>query len=373
MKILLIVAIRLKKREVYVLSRQIKFLASLLFFALFFGVAHHSSAAVDESGDKSSSMQMMERVETIIYGEVGKGGLIDRLNTVEKELFGRGLPGSISERHSAILNFLEVGTADQPSMLFKMGVAEWIVGQNTHNQQAALKRVESMETELDGAMQYGKPLAMRVERILASLVADPVTFQEVLLPRATVLRVQFLEELGPAKTKKGDSVGLALTNDLLVDKVLVAPKGSLIDTTVRQVKQPGVFGTPSNIRFDFKSLMPLGPERPRIVYGEAAKKATEEAQKGKETGAGAIIGAGALSLGGAAVLGPVGLPLGFLIRGNAIKIPVGTIMFLETSDDVRVSGYPVPESLRISPSATIRESVAPATDTIELPAEQNIQ
>jgi hypothetical protein len=340
-------------------------------------------AAAGNDGDKSSSMQMMERVEMIVYGEVGKGGLIDRLNAVEKELFGRGLPGSISERHTAILNFLEVGTADQPSMLFKLGVAEWIVGQNTQYREPALKRVEKMETDLDGAMQYGKPLAMRVERILASLVADPVTFQEVILPTATILKVKFLEELGPAQTKKGDDVKLALTDDLFVNKILIAPKGSFAETSVRQVKQPGVFGTPSNIRFDFRSLIPLGPERPPVVYGEASKKATEEAQKGKETGTGAIIGAGALSVGSTILLGPIGLPFGFLIRGNAIKIPAGTIMFLETSGDVRVSGYPVPESLQISPSATIRESVVPPAgnttfsadgkETIVLPPEQQIQ
>ena len=352
----------------------------LVSFVLFF----HSSWAADASlnEDKSSSMYMMERAEIIVYGEPNKGGLIDRLNSIEKELFGRGLPGSISERHSAILNFLEVGTEEQPSMLFKLGVAEWIVGLTSQVRKGALTRVENLETDLDGSMQYGKPLAMRVERLLASLVADPVTFQEVILPTTTVLGVQFLEELGPAKTKKGDVVDLALTNDLFVGKVLVAPKGSLIDTTVSEVKQPRSFGVPSDIRFDFKSLIPLGPQRPKVAFGAASKKATEEAQKGKDKGEGAIVGAAGASLGGALILGPVGLPLGFLVRGNAIKIPKGTIMFLETSGDVRISGYPVPESLRIDPSATVRESImqlpaAPSNrtgdrETIELPAEQRI-
>ena len=91
-------------------------------FAIFSCVSWAASTNSDE--EKSSSMQMMERAEIIVYGEPGKGGLIDRLNSIERELFGRGLPGSISERHSAILNFLEIGTAEQPSMLFKLGVAE---------------------------------------------------------------------------------------------------------------------------------------------------------------------------------------------------------------------------------------------------------
>jgi hypothetical protein len=323
-----------------------------------------SARAAEPAADlgKSSSMQVMERIESIVYGEPNKGGLIERLNSIEKELFGRSLPGSISERHTATLNFLEVGTEDQPSMLFKLGVAEWIVG-HVQPRRAALARLESLETELDGEMQYGKPLAMRVERVLSILVADAVTFQEVILPGATVLGVKFLEELSPAKSKKGDFVGLALLEDLLVDHNLVAPKGSLVETYVREVKQPRPFGVPGEVRLDFKALLPLGPQRPPVTLGPAAKKATEDAQKGRDRGAGGIIGAGAASIGGAILLGPVGLIGGALIRGNSIKIPEGAVMFLETSGDVRVSAYPVPESLRIDPNATIRESLVPVTTT----------
>jgi hypothetical protein len=320
------------------------------------------AAEFELDANKSSSMQMMERIETIVYGEPNKGGLMERLNSVEKELFGRSLPGSISERHTATLNFLEIGTEDQPSMLFKLGVAEWLVGR-VQPRKTALARVEALEIELSGEMQYGKPLAMRVERVLSDLVADAVTFQEVILPSATVLRLQFFEELSPAKSKKGDFVNLVLTEDLLVDHNLVAPKGSLVETYVREVKQPRIFGVPGEVRLDFKSLMLLGPQRPPVAFGAASKKATEDAQKGRDKGTGGILGAGAASIGGAVIFGPVGLLGGLLIRGNSVKIPEGSIMFLETSGDVRVSAYPVPESLRIDPNATIRESLVPTTTT----------
>lgn len=317
-----------------------------LSLALVFGwcLLSPSRAAGAEEG-KSSSMQMMERIERLIYGESNKGGIIERMNSVEKELFGRSLPGSISERHTATLNFLEVGTADQPSMFFKLGVSEWLVGKAPGSQtRAALKRVEDLETELNGEMQYGKPLAMRIERILTSLVADSVTSREVNLPKATVLKVKFLEELSPATTKKGDNVGLALTDDLFVDRVLVAPKESLIDTTVSYVRQPGRFGVPSEIRLDFKSLIPLGPQRVLVTTGAASKKATEEAQNSGDKGEMGIIGAAGASVGGAVLLGPVGLVAGVLIRGNAVKIPKDSIMFLETSNDVLVFGYPTSAS-----------------------------
>jgi hypothetical protein len=321
-------------------------------------LAADSVAAAEE---KSSSMQMMERIETILYGEPSKGGLIDRLNAVEKDLFGRSLPGSISERHTAILNFLEVGTADQPSMLFKLGVAEWIVGQSVQVQKAALKRLEALETDLSGDMRYGQPIAMRLETILRTLVSDPVTFKELVLPGATVLKTRLLAELSPAKSRKGDPVWLTLTNDLLLDNTLIAPRGTLVDARVREVKQPRAFGVPGEVRVDFHSLMALGPQHPLVTVGDAAKKAAELAKQAPDKGEGGIIGAGAASIGGAVLLGPLGLVAGAAVRGNALKIPEGSTIFLETSGDAVVSGYPVPNSLKVDPNATIRESIVPVT------------
>ena len=97
--------------------------------------------AAGPEDDKSASVLMMERIETIIYGEPNKGGLVERLNGIERELFGRSLPGSIAERHAAILNFLETGTAEQPSMIFKIGVAEWILSKNIYASRPALRRL----------------------------------------------------------------------------------------------------------------------------------------------------------------------------------------------------------------------------------------
>lgn len=327
-----------------------------------------SRAIAAPDDDKSASALMMERIETIVYGEPNKGGLVERLNGLERELFGRSLPGSIAERHAAILNFLEVGTEDQPSMLFKLGVAEWILGKRVYAARPALRRLETLETDMDGDLQYGKPVAMRVERILATLVSDPVTFRLVSLPAATVLKLRFMEELSPAKSQKGDKVNLTLTDDLVVEGCLIAPRGSLLDTVVREVKKPRAFGVPGEVRLDFNALIPLGPQHLKVVTGEASRKATEAAQKSGDKGEGAIIGAGAASLAGAALLGPVGLIGGLFIRGNSIRIPEGAVTFVQTSDDVTVSAYPIPESLRVDPGAAIRQSVSGASEEGSAPA-----
>ena len=315
-----------------------------------------------KDGDKSSSAQMMENIETIVYGDTAKGGLTERLSSVEEALFGRSLPGTIAERHSAILNFLEVGTEDQPSMIFKLGVAEWIVNKKIYDSRPAVGRLETLEADLDGEVQHGKPIAMRVEHLLSTLVTDPVTFRAVTLPGNVPLKLRFMDELSPARNKEGDQVRIELTNDLVVDQCLVAPAGSLVLTEVREVVKPRAFGVPGEVRLTFNGLKPLGPQRPPVAVGDAAKKAIDEARKAGDRGEGAIVGAGAASIAGAALLGPVGLIGGLFIRGNSIRIPEGSITFVQTSGDVEVYAYPIPDSLRVDPQSTIQQSVQ-GTDT----------
>ena len=336
----------MKAVKIYVLAVMLVFAASVCM----------ASEAVPDP-DPGSSRQMMEGIEQILYGYVSQGGLIDRLAKVESDLFGRSLPGTIADRHAAILNFIDVGTDEQPSMLFKLGVAEWVVDKKINATEAASKRLENLEVNLTGASRAGNPIAMRVETLLSTLIMDPVTAQPVTVPANTVMKFRFMDELSPATSKVGDFVRLELTNDLIVNQHLVAPAGSLLLTEVREVKRPRMFGIPGEVRLSFNELKPLGPQRPAVVVGAAAEKAIKDARKTGARGEGAIVGAGALSIAGAALLGPVGLVSGVFIRGNSIKIAAGSVTYVQTSGDITVSAYPIPISLQTgAPSTSSSES-----------------
>lgn len=329
--------------------RAVKIFLMILFLCLLsVSVCFASEAVPDPDLNGGSSNQMMEQIEKIIYGYVAKGGLIERLSKVEEDLFGRSLPGTIAERHAAILNFLENGTEEQPSMIFKLGIAEWVVDKKIRASEAAAKRLEDLEVNLTGASRNGNPIVMRVESLLATLIMDPVTAVHVNLPANTVMKFRFMDELSPATSKAGDFVRLELTNDLIVNQCLVAPAGSLLITEVREVKRPRMFGVPGEVRLSFEELKPLGPQRPLVYVGDASQKAIKEARKTGDRGEGGIVGAGAVSIAGAALLGPLGLVSGAFIRGNSIKIAAGSVTFLETSEDCTVSAYPIPISLQTS-------------------------
>ena len=337
-------------------------IAAAVMLVFMAGACMASEAVPDPEANAGSSRQMMGQIEQIIYGYTAQGGLIERLGKVEEDLFGRSLPGTIAERHAAILNFLETGTDEQPSMMFKLGVAEWVVDKKIRASEPAAKRLEDLESNLTGASRAGNPIVMRVESLLATLIMDPVTATPVTIPANTVMKFRFMDELSPGKSKAGDSVRLELTHDLIVNQNLVAPAGSLMITEVRSVKRPGMFGVPGEVRLSFNGLKPLGPQRVPVLVGNESQKAIKEARQVGGRGEGAVIGAGAMSIAGAALLGPVGLVSGVFIRGNSIKIAAGSVTFMQTSGDCTVSAYPIPISLQTADNNIVTVKPSQAED-----------
>lgn len=285
---------------------------------------------------KSSAMLQMDRIENIIYGEIRHGGLIDRLNSIEAAMFGRSLPGSIAERQTALLNFVEKTGDGQASLLFKLGVAEWAVSKTSRPDLPALGRIQKMEQELEGTIQEGKPIVMRTERLLSMLLSDPVRYVETVISSDMAVTARFMEEIGPGKSKKGDKVFITLTESYIYDGLLIAPAGSRVITTVSDVKKPGSFGVPGEVKIEFDYLEILGSEHPLVKIPDTDKDFK---------GAAGVAGAAGASMVGAMLLGPFGLVGGAFIRGNAINIPEGTTFQLQLSGKQAVSAYRIPVGL----------------------------
>ncbi len=285
-----------------------------------------------------STFQILGKVERIVYGEERTGGLLQRLESVERDLFGRELPGSIAERQSALINFMEKGTQGRPSFLFKLGILEWAVEQKVFPLRAATKRVAALEELVEGTSSPDGPLAMRLERMASVLLGNDIVWEEVSLPQGTVMKVELLETLSPASAQPGNSVKVALHEDFLLGTSLIAPRGSLVETTVLEVKPPRSFGRSSEINLAFKALHPLGPQEIKIGVGENAQQAAK-------ADSAAVAAAGA-SFAGLVAFGPLGLAGGFFIRGDGKEVPEGSLFFLETLEDESVHVFPVPQELQ---------------------------
>lgn len=284
----------------------------------------------------SPAFQMLERIETIVYGTVREDGLLNRLADVEKVVFGRELPGSLTERQTALLDFLEKGTGNQPSLLFKLSVAEWGVEQQIRPTWSLIKRIDLMETILEGAVQGG-PLVSRVERLLAKLLPDGIYAIPFELPKETIVKGVLLDTLTVRNVKVDDIIILGLNEQIAIGDILVAPKGSRVFGHITKVKMPRSFGRASVIEMQLDSIEVLGPMTIPVSFGEAAKKAMEVD--------GAMVGAAGASLGGAILLGPVGLAGGLLVRGNDRQLKAGTAFYVQTVNSTVVNGYKIPQQI----------------------------
>ena len=282
--------------------------------------------------------KQIDRLEETLYGQVRRGSLLGRLDSVEKELYGTNLQGSLAERQGAHIDFLEKGTNGQPSLLFKMSVAEWGLEVLNNSHLPLIDRIPIVEKRLEGNSMEDRPIAMRVERVLGLVDSEPISSDAVDLPAGSVVRLQLMETLKPSVTKKGDKVLMRVTHNVLVNDKLVIPVGAPAEAVVTSVKKPSFFGRPSEIRFSINSLRTLGAESIPLTEGQASKEASDFEMS--------YVSAAGTSLVGALVLGPIGLAGGFLIRGNAKEIPAGSVMYAETREAMKVPAYNVPAALR---------------------------
>ncbi|MDR3164876.1 MAG: hypothetical protein LBU13_04800 [Synergistaceae bacterium] len=302
----------------------------MLFFSLllFSCCAYAAETPTDEGTPQQESLR---RVETVVYGAPSAGGMFLRLAKVERDLFGMELPGSLTERQQALLGFIEEGTPTQPSLVFKVGVAEWVTLNKANPSLPLADRISNLEITLEGEPQVGA-LSTRLERVLTQLLPGGVYSAQMQIPSATILKAKFVKTLTVSNVSKGDIVELSVIEDCVVGGVLVAAAGNRVFAEVTKVKKPRSFGRTSEISVEFKEAEAINGRRIPITLGPRAKKAMEI-----DSG---TVGAASASIAGAVLLGPVGLLTGILVKGSDKQIPAGSLVYVETSEDVSAVGYP---------------------------------
>ncbi|MDR0764500.1 MAG: hypothetical protein LBE65_02785 [Synergistaceae bacterium] len=306
----------------------------VLFFSLLLSVCRAHAADETPADEGTPQQESLQRAETVVYGAPSAGGLLLRLAKMERDLFGMELPGSLTERQQALLNFIESGTPTQPSLVFKVGVAEWVTLNRVNPSLPLADRMSNLEITLEGEPQIGA-LSARLERVLAKLLPDGIYTSQARIPAATILKAAFAKTLTVRNVSKGDIVELTVTEDCIVGGVLAVARGDRVFAEVTRVRMPRSFGRTSEISVEFKEAEIISGGRVPVTLGPNAKKAMEI-----ESGA---VGAAGASIAGAVLLGPLGLAGGFLVRGSDKQIPAGSLAYVETSEDVSAEGYPVRE------------------------------
>lgn len=308
------------------------------------------TGAAAQPETERTPLQGIDRVESLIYGKPLSGGLLLRLAKLEQDLFGMELPGSLTERQIALQKFVEEGTETQPSLIFKMGVAEWMTLRRANSTVPFADRVEALETTLEGTTQEGA-LSARLERLLTKILPGGVTTTPIMIPAGTVIKASFVDTLTVRTVARGDTVVLQVEEDCIVDGTLAIAKGNRVYAEITKVSMPKSFGRASEIKVDFVDAETIGGSLIPVLIGPEAEKAMQI-----DSG---TAGAAGASLAGVIIAGPAGLLGGFLVRGNDKQIPAGSLVYVETEENAHVVGYLAP-----NPFATPAgggETTAPAT------------
>lgn len=334
-------------------SRMIKAII-LSIITLCFANMSDIAAAADAASGADDAAGGLERVEELLYGSPSTGGLLLRLSKVERDLYGMELPGSLSERLQALQIFVMDGNASQPSLLFKMAVAEWVTLRRVNSSTAFSDRVGELENILEGERREGA-LSPRLEGIITKILPDGVSGTSVQIPASTVFKAAFVEPVSVRSVAVGDTIALEIAEECVIDGTLASAKGNRLIAEVSKVSLPRSYGRPSEIQFQYKYIESLGGKRIPVIVGEESKKAMDV-----DSG---VVGAAGASLAGVIAFGPLGLLGGFLVRGNDKQIPAGTPIYVETEDFATVDGYIASNiaDLMNNSSADTNTSDAPAS------------
>lgn len=267
----------------------------------------------------------LSRIEIAIYGIIQDKPLVKRVEYLEKELVGRTLPGTITNRVIQLKEFIISGTPEEPSVIFKINASQWIL-EDKITSEPLITKIENLERVLFGKTSYDV-LAMRSEDIFSLCFKEgkPLV-EEVVIPAGTLVPIRFLSTLSSKSNKAGETFRFQLSENIFLDNKLIIPVYSEGIGEITKAKKATLLSRPGKLEIEFKSLSALDGTSLSLILGEEAEEENKRLY--------VAIGAGILGF--IILSNPIGLVFGALIPGKNVKIEEGSEMFLQVKDDTTV-------------------------------------
>ena len=270
----------------------------------------------------------IKAMEVMLYGSAQEGSLMERMDNIENDVNGLMTSEPILERIDVMYDYLQGAPKDgSVSFATRLNVVEWRLNESMSGGPAKA-RIEAAEKLLNGKVDDGA-LTTRLEDLLelVSYEGGVVPVQQVTLPKDSVIKVEFTQELGNKINKVGDEVAFKAADNLYVNDVLVLPKGATGVGKVKKVVQPGMFGKDGRVDIDFMYIYGTDGTEIPVFVGELAEQQAKS-----------YAGAAGAAIGGMIILGPIGAVGGAFVKGSSVTIPVGSVTYVQTTEDVTMQG-----------------------------------
>ena len=259
--------------------------------------------------------------EQLVFGMEQTGSLVERTNKLEKELFG--LPGreALMAKVERIYNYVRETNPSEPSLVYKMSALEWSLTQYV-SKGAVKNRLEALEKTVAGTVGNGS-IDSRITRLMTiTFSGAKLQASLVALPKDTLVKIKTVTPLDSKRNKTGDPVEFAVAEDVYTAGVLVIAKGAVGRGKLAKVDQAQNFGRDAKMEINFETVEALDMTQVLTILGEKAKKETESM----------AFAAGA-GVAGMFLLGPIGVVGSAFVHGKNIKVPAGTILYIQTQSD----------------------------------------
>lgn len=289
--------------------------------------------------------EKIDRVDEVVYGNVQSGSLIHRADQIDNLIYGvgnssaNGLDNRISNLYVDVVKNDNDAT---PSISTRTNAMEYYLTDEVQTDPLSA-RIGDLENKVYGKEKKGA-LDTRLADLEKAVYGDQhYEMKTVELPANTVFKISLNDDVNSKLNQVGDEVAFTVQEDVMVDDVLVLPRGSQGSGVVTKVSRPKSFGRSGALDISFDQVFSVDDEAiPTILGPEAKEKLKMEA---------AAVGASTI---GALALGPIGLVGGLFVKGKDVNLPAGTELYIQTSEAVVTKGLVLTDG---APNAVIRKRV----------------
>lgn len=301
----------------------------------------------------------VDRLDEVVYGNVQSGSFIQRIRNLDKSVCGttsekdttEGLDSRVEYLYAEVIRSENDGN---PSVDTRVNALEYYLTDQI-KQAALTERLDDLDVMVLGKKQNNGGLIQRINVLEKAVYGDNhYELTTVTLPEKTVFKISLNEDISSKINRVGDPVHFTVEEDVLVDNVLVLPRGAQGSGVVTKVTRPKFFGRSGFVDISFDQVFSIDEEAiPTVLGPEAKEKLKMQA---------AAIGASAI---GALALGPIGLVGGLFVKGKDVEMPAGTELYIQTREDVVTKGMEMKPGAPLDVDITIAPVVSKTIDDTE--------
>ena len=301
----------------------------------------------------------VDRLDEVVYGNVQSGSFIQRIRNLDKSVCGTTSEKDTTEGLDSRVEYLYAEVIrsendENPSVDTRVNALEYYLTDQI-KQAALTERLDDLDVMVLGKKQNNGGLIQRINVLEKAVYGDNhYELTTVTLPEKTVFKISLNEDISSKINRVGDPVHFTVEEDVLVDNVLVLPRGAQGSGVVTKVTRPKFFGRSGFVDISFDQVFSIDEEAIPTVLGPEAKEKLK-----MQT---AAIGASAI---GALALGPIGLVGGLFVKGKDVEMPAGTELYIQTREDVVTKGMEMKPGAPLDVDITIAPVVSKTIDDTE--------